>query len=388
MIKISNKQNCCGCAACAQACPKQCIMMSSDNEGFLYPKVDESVCINCGLCERVCPELSLGIEREPKEVLAAINKDESVRMQSSSGGVFYLLAERFIREGGVVFGARFDESWQVLMDYAETLEGVQVFIGSKYVQARTDKAYIHARRFLQEGRKVLFSGTPCQIAGLRHFLRKEYDNLLTVDIVCHGTPSPKVWGRYLDEVLRECGKIKNVTFRNKTLGWRNFSFRLSYNEKDKALSISSPAGTNPYMKAFLKNLTLRPSCHDCKFKSGRSHSDITLADFWGIWNVSPQMDDDKGTSMVFVNTDKGADAMTNLDLNVVPSDYKTAKTFNSACWKSPAPHPKRTEFFSKIDSSESLVKLIDECTAPSYREKIRQYLSKYKHLTANLIGGG
>lgn len=388
MIKISNNQNCCGCGACAQGCPKHCITMSSDKEGFLYPKVDEFVCIDCGLCERVCPELNPDVEREPRKVLAAINKNEQVRMKSSSGGVFYLLAERFIKEGGIVFGARFDEGWQVVMDYAETLEGVQDFMGSKYVQARTEKAFIDAKHFLQDGRKVLFSGTPCQIAGLRHFLRKEYDNLLTVDIVCHGTPSPKVWGRYLGELLSECGKVKDVAFRNKAQGWRNFSFKLAYSENEETLSVQSPAGKNPYMKAFLKNLILRPACYDCKFKSGRSQSDITLADFWGIWKVNPQMDDDKGTSMVLINTHKGAYAMAALDLNVVSSDYATAKVFNTACWKSPKPHAKRSEFFTQLDTTDSLIKLIDDCTAPSGREKIRQFLSHCKWLIIKVIMGG
>ncbi len=387
MITISNKKNCCGCGACAQGCPKQCITMSTDKEGFLYPKVDKDVCIDCGLCERVCPELNPNNEREPKNVLAAINKDESVRLRSSSGGVFYLLAEKFIKEGGVVFGARFDENWQVVMDYAETLEGVQAFMGSKYVQARTEKAFNDAKQFLQNGRKVLFSGTPCQIAGLSHFLRKEYDNLLTVDIVCHGTPSPKVWARYLDEVLRECEKVKDVAFRNKSLGWRNFSFKLAYSEKDETLSIQSPAGKNPHMKAFLKNLILRPSCYDCKFKSGKSHSDITLADFWGIWNVNPQMDDDKGTSMVFTNSEKGESAFGSLKIDTVESDYETAKKYNSACWKSPVPHPKRSEFFSKFEASDSLVKIIDECTAPSIQEKIRQCMSHCKWLIIRIIRG-
>ncbi len=389
MITIAdNKQDCCGCGACAQGCPKGCIAMRADKEGFLYPEVDKDACTDCGLCEKVCPELNPDAEREPKKVLAAVNKDEQVRLRSSSGGVFYLLAEEFIREGGVVFGARFDENWQVVMDYAETLEGVQAFMGSKYVQARTGKAFIDAKQFLQDGRKVLFSGTPCQIAGLRHFLRKEYDNLLTVDIVCHGTPSPEVWGRYLDEVLRECGKVKELAFRNKAQGWRKFSFKLAYSEEDETLLVQSPAGKNPYMKAFLKDLILRPACYGCKFKSGRSHSDITLADFWGIWNVNPQMDDDKGASMVFINSEKGEEAFRCLTLDTAESDYETAKKYNKACRKSPEPHPKRTEFFARLEASESLTELIDWCTTPTYREKIRQSLSQCKHLIIRIVGGG
>ncbi len=388
MINIIDKRNCCGCGACAQGCPKESIRMRRDEEGFLYPEVDEISCIDCGLCEMVCPELNQDIERVPKKVLAAINTEESVRMRSSSGGVFYLLAEKVLREEGVVFGARFDEDWQVVMDYSETIEGVRAFMGSKYVQARTENAYIDAKRFLQDGRKVLFSGTPCQIAGLRHFLRKEYDNLLTVDIVCHGTPSPIVWRKYLDEVLRECGRTQEVRFRDKTLGWRNFSFKLNYDDGCRAISVCSPAGENPYMKAFLSDLILRPSCYECPAKSGKSHSDITLADFWGVWDVLPQMDDDKGTSMVFINSEKGNEYFRALNLNAEESDYDTAKKYNSACWKSPAVNPKREQFFTRLNSEENVVKLINEMTTPSAKQRVRMLLSKCKYLIINIIRGG
>ena len=198
MIHIADKHNCCGCSACASVCPRGCISMRADSEGFLYPEADAQACIDCGLCEKVCNELHPFTRSEPLKVLAAVNRDEAVRMKSSSGGLFHLLARRTIEEGGVVFGARFDSDWQVLIDYADTMEGVKAFMGSKYVQARIADSYKDARRFLSEGRKVLFSGTPCQIAGLHQFLRREYANLLTVDIVCHGTPSPKVWGLYLE----------------------------------------------------------------------------------------------------------------------------------------------------------------------------------------------
>ena len=193
MIEITEKYLCCGCAACVQRCPKQCIILHEDHEGFLYPKVDTDNCIDCALCEKVCPILNEGSNRKPLKVYAAINKDEKIRLESSSGGIFTLLAEQTIGEDGVVFGARFDENWQVRLDYTETIEGIAVFRGSKYVQARTENTYQQAEFFLREGRKVLFAGTPCQIAGLKKFLRKEYDNLLAVDFVCHGVPSPKVW---------------------------------------------------------------------------------------------------------------------------------------------------------------------------------------------------
>lgn len=245
MINIIDKKNCCGCNACVQHCPKSCITMQEDEEGFLYPIVDQEVCIDCGLCEKVCPVLNQGEERKPLQVYAANNTNEEIRMQSSSGGVFTLLAETIIQEGGVVFGARFNDDWEVIHDYTETQEGLATFRGSKYVQSRIGDSYCQAEQFLKKGRKVLFSGTPCQIAGLNLFLRKEYNNLLTVDFICHGVPSPGVWKSYLEELIALQGNRKNsvlshskpiilnsirdisrIEFRNKRLGWKKYSFAL------------------------------------------------------------------------------------------------------------------------------------------------------------------
>ena len=384
MIQITDKQNCCGCSACASICPKHFIAMQADSEGFLYPVVNETDCIDCGLCEKVCNELHPYDKRKPLKVLAAINKDEDVRLKSSSGGIFHILAEKTIAEGGVVFGARFDEQWQVVIDYAETMEGVKAFMGSKYVQARMATAYADAKRFLNEGRKVLFSGTPCQIAGLHHFLRKPYDNLLTVDIICHGTPSPKVWSIYLDEVISEGQSISSVEFRNKQTGWKNYSIYLRYNEKDETSSMLSSFSQNHFMKAFLKDIILRPSCYDCKAKGGSSHSDITLADFWGIQTVFPEMDDDKGTGMVFINTDKAQQELDYGKLEVRETTYERIKPLNPSCYLSAAPHPKRKEFFARL-GNENLIELIDDCTKPTTKQRIRRAIGLCKSLIKRIL---
>lgn len=199
MLQLTDKQDCCGCHACASVCARQCITMQEDNEGFLYPVVDASTCTDCGLCEKVCPVINQDEPRKPLKVYAAKNRNEEIRRQSSSGGIFTPLAESVIRDGGVVFGAKFDKDWNVVHAWTDTIEGITDFRGSKYVQSTIGDAYREAREFLKQGRKVLFSGTPCQIAGLRKFLRKEYDNLLAVDVVCHGVPSPLVWRKYLEE---------------------------------------------------------------------------------------------------------------------------------------------------------------------------------------------
>lgn len=202
MIDIIQKQDCCGCEACVQICPKGCMCMVEDTEGFLYPQVDKSVCVNCGLCEKVCPVIHQNKSRTPLKVYAAKNMDEEVRLKSSSGGIFTLLAESVIKRGGVVFGAKFDDEWMVVHDYTDNIEGVAAFRGSKYVQSIIGNAYRKVEQFLKSGRMVLFTGTPCQIAGLKKYLRKEYKKLLAVDLVCHGVPSPKVWQMYLEETNR------------------------------------------------------------------------------------------------------------------------------------------------------------------------------------------
>ena len=367
--------------------------MQADSEGFLYPVVNEADCIDCGLCEKVCHELHPYEQRKPLNVYAAINKDEDIRLKSSSGGIFYLLAEKTISEGGVVFGARFDEDWQVVIDYAETMEGIKPFMGSKYVQARTATAFKDAEAFLKQGRKVLFSGSPCQIAGLHHYLRKEYDNLTTVDFVCHGVPSPKVWQRYLDEVVKS-GKraINDVKFRNKSNGWKKFNFVLSYNQEEKTHSLCSWHQQNHYMRAFLSDMILRPSCHECRAKQGSSNSDITIADFWGIHIEMPEMDDDKGTGLVLVNTDKGSQALDWSKVTKKESSIEVASKYNGGLSSITKPHPKRTDFFAALDASPSVIDLIDKSLRPSFKSRIRLSLRRYKQLIKRvlkkLIGGG
>ena len=244
MIHIIEKRNCCGCSACVQRCPEQCITLHEDMEGFLYPEVDKERCVDCGLCEKVCPWQDSTIPVPPLKVLAVKNRNEEERIDSSSGGVFIALAKAVIRKGGVVFGAVFDERWEVIHACAETLEDVREMMGSKYVQSYIGNSYKEAEQFLKQGREVLFCGTPCQIAGLHSFLRKPYNNLLSVDFLCHGVPSPGVWRKYLAETfsisarravagkntvlsssLNDMPVITGIAFRDKKLdGWKKFSF--------------------------------------------------------------------------------------------------------------------------------------------------------------------
>lgn len=330
MIQIDEKYKCCGCGACAQRCPKHCIELVEDVEGFLYPHVDDKTCVNCGLCEKVCPIVNQGISRIPLGIYAVTNKDETIREESSSGGVFSILATSVIDDGGIVFGARFNDHYEVVHDCTDNICELSAFRGSKYVQSKIGNSFATAEKFLKQNRKVLFSGTPCQIAGLKRFLRKDYPNLVTVDFVCHGVPSPKVWRKYLLEKLRpKCtaGKntvslslkdipIESISFRDKSNGWKKYGFSVhlksavqadknsvspSININEKTI-IYEPFDENTYLHGFIRNLFLRPSCYHCFLKSFRSDSDYTLADFWGAKDFV--QDDDKGVSLLFVNNNK------------------------------------------------------------------------------------
>lgn len=393
MIEIIDKSRCCGCSACVQICPRHCLEMRADGEGFAYPvATNVDTCIDCGLCEKVCPVINQGQSRNPANVFAAVNKDDDIRKRSSSGGMFFLLAEQVIKSGGVVFGARFDGDWQVVIDKAESMEEVLPMMGSKYVQARADGCYDECKSILKSGRKVLFCGTPCQIAGLLRFLRVPYPNLLTCDFICHGTPSPKVWTRYLNEVVKAgLHAIEDVEFRNKGDGWKRFRFSLSYNEAVGRCTLSSCHDTNPYMRAFLSDMILRPSCHACPAKDGKSGSDITIADFWGIDNVAPEMDDDGGVSMVVAHTEKGLQVIPfdKLEWRDVPNE---SLRFNSSYKTSVRPHRNREKFFASLDNTTDLQRLISDCLRPTMKEQLR-LVARYpfrqaKRLAKLLINGG
>lgn len=389
MISIKEPKDCCGCNACTQKCPKHCIVLQEDYEGFLYPKVNTDLCIDCGLCEKVCPVINQEARQEPLHVYAAINLNERIRYESSSGGIFTLFAEQIIQEQGVVFGACFDENWEVKHTYTETIEGISAFRGSKYIQSRIEDNFIKVEKFLKSGRKVLFSGTPCQIAGLKRFLRKDYENLLTVDFICHGVPSPKIWRMYLDEMYRNLTKhksrkstfsnipdtkknIETINFRHKALGWKEYSFFIKYHTQGESKEFSELFKQNMFMKAFLSDMILRPSCYHCPAKNGKSQSDITIADFWHIHRILRNFDDDKGTSLVFMNNSKGKEFF-HLIIDKIRYEevrYYDVKPLAKGLREVLNEHKNRTLFFSQVNNNQSIIKLIKQTTRPTFTEKI------------------
>ena len=347
MIEIRDKKLCSGCTACASICPVNCISMERDEEGFLYPVVDKSRCIGCGLCERICPILNKKKdEKIAPKAYAAINNDLSVRMNSSSGGVFSLLADYVLDNGGVVFGASFDEKFNVQHTYIERKEDLQKLRVSKYVQSYMGNSFKKAKEFLESGRLVLFTGTGCQIGGLKSYLRKDYDNLITQDLICHGVPSPLVWEKYV--AYRGGKNCEEISFRKKFADETKTCFYIKLkNGKEYA---KLPNSRDPMVRMFLLNKCSRPSCHACAFKTITRQSDITLADFWGINTVYPKINDGKGVSLILIHSDKGKklfdvlkDKMTYKEV-----EFKDAVRHNKMYYKSALKNPIRKKFFKDL----------------------------------------
>lgn len=368
--------------------------MHEDEEGFLYPCINKTLCIDCHLCEKVCPVINIGKPKRSMECYAARNPNLEKRKNSSSGGVFSMLAETIIGEGGVVFGARFDDNWVLKHDYIETYEGIKDFMGSKYVQSYIGESYKQALDFLNLGRKVLFTGTPCQISGLKLYLRDDFENLLTVDFICHGVPSPGVFRWYLKEelfnyticqnrkktVLRSTVNstskeevfaskkisIKDIRFRDKREGWKKYSFFLHFAEtsadgKQNTVSFSTIAAQNSYMKGFLNNLYLRPSCYSCPAKSLSSSSDLTIADYWRVERIHPILDDDMGVSAVIVNTERGGYYCKLYCNDWTLSDVRFVKKYNSALDKSTSMPTKRADFYKRWKYEDFNTLITDLC---------------------------
>lgn len=360
MINIKDKAKCCGCTACASMCPKHCISMKEDKEGFLYPQADASLCEECGACEKVCPVLHAGEARQPLHCYAAKNKDVDVLKNSSSGGIFSLLAQYVLQEKhGVVFGAMWEGDC-VVHGAIESLDELNKLRGSKYVQSDLRDSFKKVSAFLKDGRFVLFSGTPCEIAGLKSYLRKDYDNLLTADLACHGVPSPKVLSLYIQELKDKYGvETLQLNFKDKSTGWATYSVTAKSGDK---ILFSERATENIYMKGYLHELISRPSCNDCAFKSFRSGSDITLADFWGIENVLLDYKSENGVSLAMGNNKIGNKILTTVmsEHEMIEVDYDNAILENGALIHSEQPHPERTYFIKHIGDLP-FMGLVHEC---------------------------
>lgn len=354
MIQLPSKYDCCGCEACAQACPRQCIRMMEDAEGFLYPAVDESSCIGCNICNKVCPCANRQEKAAPLKVLAAKTSSEEDLLRSSSGGLFVAMARKVLAEGGVVFGAAFSPDFSEVSHLAvESVEELLPLLGSKYLQSRIGAAFRQARAFLDEGRTVLFCGTSCQVKALLRFLGKPFEKLYTADLICHGVPSPKVWRKYLAETLP--GGTRAVSFRDKRTGWDHFSFTLTGSPVagEAPVEITRPNAEDPYMWLFMNDYLLRPSCFACPAKGGECHSDFTIGDYWGIETAHPDFFDRKGVGVLFVHSARGLDFLSGTGLVTRESTLEQAIAENPT-YHSPKKEPAaRAQFFRRFNAGGS-----------------------------------
>lgn len=384
---------CCGCGTCANVCPKNCISMVCDAEGFAYPSVDEQKCVECGACLKKCPVESEDFVGNMPQVSAVLqDKDEKSLMESTSGGAFACIARHILKRGGAVFGAAYDDSLNVSHIAIERLEDLRLLQGSKYISSDLKDSYKKAKAFLKAGRFVFFSGTPCQVAGLKSFLGVESELLLTMDLVCHGVPSQKLFQKYI-QWLGEKKKsvVKSYVFRSKEFfGW---SLGGEYFDGKKSYAINPDC--DPYYAAFLRGETFRKSCYSCKFANMNREGDFTVGDFWGFHNMKGPVDFDykKGLSMLLVNSSKGVELLKQIegDAAIVPLDLQTISAGNWNLHHPSVYKPIRDEIYANIDQpfdelqkkylhhEEKFMYYVRRLRRKLLPQKIRDALNRLRH---------
>ncbi|MBP5505159.1 MAG: Coenzyme F420 hydrogenase/dehydrogenase, beta subunit C-terminal domain [Bacteroidales bacterium] len=352
-VSVLNPNECCGCTACYATCPTRAITMQADEiEGFLYPLVNEDKCINCGKCLRVCKDVHPYDEKQ--KVYACWSKDDSLRAKSSSGGVFSLLAEKILVEGGAVCAVGYsDDCKECLHKIIRTTDGLDDLRRAKFVQSKKYDVFIDTKAVLESGVKVLFCGTPCEVGGLRQFLGKEYENLFTCDLICGCVSSPMVYRTYIDYLNKKFGAhTVSVNFKDKRKGWRGKAIAVEFdNGKEYYNSIFD----DDYCVSFHSRFNIRPSCFNCKYRSLQRVADITLGDFWAIEKYMAEYDDNRGTSFVLVNTIKGDILLKGLDMYLHPMEIdfeEYAKKYNwcMCCNPSGMPEDERRNFYNDVKS--------------------------------------
>ena len=383
MVELKSNK-CCGCSACVNICPKQCIHMKPDEEGFTVPEVNKSECISCSLCEKVCPALNEDRENTANtkciDAFYGYNINEPQRLMSSSGGVFVLLAQSVLKNNGIVYGAALTEDcYRIEHIPITTNEQLNRILGSKYVQSTLEYQFKEIKQALEEEKQVLFCGTPCQVSGLQGYLNKQYTNLLCVDFICHGVPSQKAWKSYLSYLESKYGqKITSFSFRNKDTGWHFFSTCYSFYNNNK---IITPFDEDAWGKMFIRNNGLREVCYQCGFKR-ESRADITIADAWGIEQSHPELDDDKGTSLIFVRTRKGSSyvEMISDNMHLIHCDKREMDLLLPRTQTVANRHPQRDDFYKHIGEI-GFDKIIKRFCKPSLRNIIGQTLRRMKRIS-------
>lgn len=389
MPRLAEADLCVGCSVCASICPNRCIEMEKDSDGFKYPVLMHLAnCVECGMCESVCPVLSENIKANNEIPLAyaAFSQNEALRMESSSGGIFTELAKQILAENGIVFGAAYNEKFEVKHCGIEKESDLWKLRGAKYAQSDLGNSFSEILARLKNGQRVLFSGTPCQVAGLKAFVKKDYDNLFCVDFVCHGVPSPMAWKAYVEYRAEQdaAGKLpERINLRDKNTGWSNYHYSNVFEyENGKRHSIAS--SDSLFMKLFVGDYISRSSCEYCKFKGYSRVSDITLGDFWGIWDVDPEMDDNKGTSVVLLQSEKAKKIWQTIGSKIKCKEVslEQASQQNPSMLNSAKQNPNRDKVLELIRAGK-----IGECQALFAVPKV-SLLSRMKRKLKHKLGKG
>ncbi|MDE6149054.1 MAG: Coenzyme F420 hydrogenase/dehydrogenase, beta subunit C-terminal domain [Ruminococcus sp.] len=376
--KIVEKSKCNGCMACYNVCPMKCIDIKEDKDGFLIPVIDESKCIDCGLCGKVCSIQNTSCKNGIISAYAVINKDDEVRTNSSSGGFFSALANEILKQNGVVFGAVFDKDFSVVHTDVTEKSELSSLYGSKYVQSNVGNTFAKVEEYLKCDKTVLYCGTPCQIEGLKLYLKNKKfseEKLITIDLSCHGVASPGVWKKYLDYRKEKDKSVPlNINFRDKSNGWNNFNMCFSYDDSNYKSSVSKDL----FLLGFLRNVYLRESCYSCHFKGFERISDFTIGDFWGVEEVIPEMYDNKGTSIVLLHTEKAErlfDQIVKTKAIEAIQVEKIDEIKNEGLVYSAFKNPERKAFFKKYNSY-SFEKLYDKCFSDKFVLKLRRHIAR------------
>lgn len=373
-LKTKDKKECNGCGICTMGCSTNAIKMVEDNEGFWYPEIDKDKCIKCNKCKNVCSNYNNSVGNE--KAYMAINRDKEELSRSASGGMFYILAKYVISKNGVVSGVEYGENLKVQHNYYETIEECKKFQGSKYLRSDIRDSYEKVKEFLHNDRYVLFTGTPCQCNALKTYLKKDYEKLIICDIVCHANPSQKVFDLYIKDLeKRNNKKIVKYEFRTKDNGWHNQTPIVEYEDGERIEE-------DTYFKAFVSELLGRPSCHACKFATSQRISDFTIADFWGINKVLPNIkDDDTGISLLTVNSEKGKKVFDEISSNmeIIEVDKEIAFSYNHG--KNVPQHKNRTKFFERLDDMP-IIENMQDCLKVSFIKKV---LKKCKRTVKKLL---
>jgi len=354
--------------------------METDSEGFIYPVIQKEQCISCGLCERKCPVINQPVVTDETLAEAVNSKNVQIRLESSSGGFFSLLAEFVLDQNGVVYGAAYGNGWEVKHQRIESLDQLPGLRGAKYSQSNSYCLFREVKNDLDSDRVVLFTGTPCQIAALKNYLIDEYEKLVLVDTVCHGVPSPLVWKRYLEERKKydaPDSTITSINQRSKISGWSKYAYSVEIkysNNKSYCVKMYQDV----FMRGFVENLYLRPSCSACSFKGYNRCSDFTMGDCWGIWDIAPEIDDNKGTSLILLHSEKAKNIFDILSDRLIAYELTQEEALNEnpSAVVSSTPHSNRKMFFEKMMKKKSISHCIEFCLNPQSEGKIKRILQR------------